>query len=212
MYDNILIINKKHKKAAKTILEKVLAEKTEKYIIAISGEVGTGKAEIAHELAKKLKKKGIVVKNMYLDNYYKVVPAKRKKWRKQHGPESIGLEEINWDLVRKNIQEFLTGSKSAMPLVDLMNDQVDEMITDFKSIEILIISGLYAISLDEADLKVFIEQTYHDTLDIQRESEKEDLDDFRMKVLEQEHMAVKALKPRADFFVDFDTSLEIYHL
>ena len=41
---------------------------------------------------------------------------------------------------------------------------------------------------------------------------KEELDDFRMKVLEQEHKAVQALKHKADFFVDFDTALEIFHL
>ncbi|HRC67334.1 MAG TPA: hypothetical protein PK976_05290, partial [Bacteroidales bacterium] len=89
---------------------------------------------------------------------------------------------------------------------------VDQLMTDFKNIEILIISGLYAIELEEADLKVFIELTYRETLDVQRESEKEELDDFRMKVLEQEHKAVQALKHKADFFVDFDTALEIFHL
>ena len=212
MYENILIINKKHKKAAKTILEKVLIEKTDKYIIAISGEVGAGKAEIAHVLAKKIKKKGLRVKTMYLDNYYLIPPPQRTEWRKKQDPESIGPQEIDWNLVRNNIQDFLTGKKSAMPLVDLMNDQVDQMITDFKETEILIISGLYAIALEEADLKVFIELTYHETFDAQIESEKEELDDFRMKILEQEHKAVQALKPRADFFVDFDTSLEIFHL
>lgn len=212
MYENVLIINKKHKKAAKTILEKVLAEKTEKYIIAISGEVGAGKAEIAHVLGRKLKKRGIKLKTMYLDNYYKIPPALRTEWRKEHGLDSIGPREINWEQVKKNVHDFIEGNRSIMPLVDLMNDQVDQLMTDFKNIEILIISGLYAIELEEADLKVFIELTYRETLDVQRESEKEELDDFRMKVLEQEHKAVQALKHKADFFVDFDTALEIFHL
>jgi len=212
MYENLLIINKKHKKAAKTILEKVMAEKTDKYIITISGEVGAGKASIAHVLGKKLKKRGIKVKTIYLDNYYIVPPAERTEWRRKHGLESVGPQEIDWELLKKNISDFLTGSKSAMPLVDLMNDQVDELITDFKNIEILIISGLYAMEVEEADLKVFIELTYRETLDVQKEQENEELDEFRMQVLEAEHKAVQALKHKADFFVDFDTSLEIFHL
>lgn len=43
MLNDILLLNKKHENAARTILERVLAERTPKHIITISGEGGDRK-------------------------------------------------------------------------------------------------------------------------------------------------------------------------
>jgi len=59
---------------------------------------------------------------------------------------------------------------------------------------------------------VFVELTYKETLEQQIAEKKEELDDFRMKVLEREHQVVQSLKPEADFYIDFDNSLEAFHL
>ena len=70
---------------------------------------------------------------------------------------------------------------------------------------------MYAVKVEKVNLKVFIENTYKDTLTIQKESGKEQIDDFRMKILEQEHKVVQSLKNSADFFLDFDPSSEYYY-
>jgi uridine kinase len=212
MYDNILNINKKHKKAAKAILEKIGANEFDKYIITISGEVASGKASIARALGIKLKKRGYKIKTIYLDNYYLIPPEERTEWRKKHGIDMVGPEELDWELVEKNIQDFREGNKSALPLVDLLNDNVDQVISDFKNIQILIVCGLYAVRIENVDLKVFIELTYKETREEQIDSEKEELDEFRMQVLEQEHKAVISLKNKADYFIDFDNIMETFHL
>jgi uridine kinase len=54
--------------------------------------------------------------------------------------------------------------------------------------------------------------TYKETMPEQILSGKEELDEYRMKVLEQEHKVVQSLKSKTDFYLDFDTSLEIFHL
>lgn len=212
MLNEILLLNKAHEKAAKTILDRVLPEYQRKYIIAISGEVETGKSEVAHMLGKLLKKENIKVKMMYLDSYYKVAPAERTTWRKEHGIEKIGPEEYDWRKINENVNAFLADKKTAMPCVDLFTGQIDQLTTDLGEIDLLIIAGLYSMKIENADLKVFIENNYKDTMSIQRETGKEELDEFRMKVLEQEHKVVQSLKPLATFFLDFDTNIENLHL
>jgi uridine kinase len=102
--------------------------------------------------------------------------------------------------------------KSVLPVVDLFTQQVDQLQTDFKGIEVLIIAGLYSIKINQSDLRVFIELTYEDTWEEQELTHKEVLDDFRMEVLKHEHKAVQSLKNLADFYIDFDTAGEIFHL
>ncbi len=211
MLNEILLLNNKHEKAAQTILDRIMPEYSRKYIIAISGEVETGKSEVAHMLGKLLKKKSIKVKMLYMDSYYKIRPNERTQWRKEHGIEKVGFEEYDWKTIDDNIDAFLKDDKATMPCVDLFTGQIDHLITDFKEIDILIIAGLYSMKVERANLRVFIESTYKETMDIQKITGKEELDEFRMKVLEQEHKVVQSLKPLADFYLDFETSSEIFH-
>lgn len=211
MLNDILLLNKKHENAAQTILDKVMAERKGKYIITISGEVETGKCEVAHMLGRLLKKQGFKTKLLHMDNYYRIPPSERTEWRKNHGIESIGFEEYEWHLVYRNIIDFRSGEKSTFPIVDLFTDRIDHITTDFKGIDFLIIEGLYSVKIEDANLKVFIESTYHETMEEQKQSGKEELDEFRMQVLEREHLVVQSLKPLADFYLDFDTASEIFH-
>jgi uridine kinase len=202
MLGDVLLITEKHEKAAKAIFERVLTEKKDKYIVAISGESGSGKTELAHVLAKLLKQEGIRAKPLHSDNYYKVLPAERTEWRKTHGVESIGLAEYDWETIHKNIQEFKAGKEATMPCIDIITDQVDTLITNFKDVEMLIFDGLYAIKTEGVDLRVFIELTYHETKKAQVVRGKEPQTEFRMQVLQREHEEVQSLKPLADLLVN----------
>ncbi len=212
MNNELVIIEEKHRQAARTIVEKMISELKPKYIVTISGEVATGKASIAHCIAKILKKGGIRAKILKVDNYYKIPPLERTKWRKDNGLDKVGFNEYDWEKIYKNIDAFKKGGKAVLPFVDLITGQVDELSTDFKDIDVLIVDGLYSIKIDEANLKVFIELTYEDSREFQIFTEQEVLNEFRMEVLEREHKIVQSLKPLADFYVDFDTSMEIFHL
>jgi uridine kinase len=211
MLNDILLLNKKHENAAKTIYERVEGEMTDKYIISISGEVETGKAEVAHMLGKLMKKEGKRVKLLHMDNYYKIAPLERTAWRKRHGIESVGDDEYDWEMINRNLKGFRESKLTTIPCVDLFSGQIDQLTTNFSGINVLIIEGLYSVKILEANLKVFIESTYHDTLEEQKMSGKEEMDEFRMLVLEREHKVVQSLKPLADFYLDFDTASEIFH-
>lgn len=205
MLGDVLLITDKHREAAAAILQKVLEIRKPKMIIAISGESGSGKSELSHVLAKEMRAQGILTKIMHIDNYYRIHPLQRKEWRMSNGIENVvGYGEYDWDTIYRNIQEFREGKTATMPCVDLVTEQVDQLITDFKDIEALVIDGLYAIKTEGTDLNVFIELTYHETKKAQVVRGKEPQNEYRARVLEQEHKMVQALRPRAHLLINKD--------
>lgn len=207
MLGDILLINDMHKEAAQTICEQVLDNcynKQERYrcIVGISGESGSGKSELAHALGKLLKENNIRVKVIHTDNYYKIQPLLREEWRRNKGFDKIGTDEYDWIKINKTIRDFKEEQECMIPCIDLIPEQVDKLITDFSKIDMLIIDGLYAIKTPDIDLRVFIDLTYHETKINQIIRMKEAMSDFRLAILEKEHLAVVSLKPLADLIVD----------
>jgi len=205
MLGDVLLITEKHQKAGEIILEKILAARKPKMIIGISGESGSGKSELAHVIAKGLRKHGIFAKPLHIDNYYRILPLLRTDWRKQNGIEKVvGYGEYDWDTIYRNISEFKDGTLSTGPCVDLVTEQVDQLTTDYSTVDMLIVDGLYAIKTVGVDLCVFIELTYHETKKAQVVRGKEPQNEYRMAVLEQEHQMVQALRPKAHILINME--------
>jgi len=205
MLGDVLLITEKHQKAGALIIERILQLNKPKFIVAISGESGSGKSELAHVIAKGLRSHGLFAKPLHIDNYYRIHPHQRTQWRKEYGIENVvGPGEYDWDTINRNIREFKAGEKSTGPCVDLVTEQIDQLTTDYSSIDMLIIDGLYAIKTDAVDLGIFIELTYHETKKAQVVRGKEPQNEYRMAVLEQEHKMVQALKPRANVLINME--------
>ncbi|MCK4692172.1 MAG: hypothetical protein KAT23_00990 [Anaerolineales bacterium] len=200
MLGDILLITEKHIKAGEQVVNRLSEIKSEKMVIAIGGESGAGKSEIAHVISRKLKGEGELAKILHIDNYYKVSPRERTEWRKKHGVESIGLSEYDWDLINRNIAEFRESKEAILPCIDLLTDQEDKLITNFEGIQYLIVEGLYPLKAD-ADLKIFIDLTYRETKKAQVLRGKEPQNKFRLQVLQREHEVVQSLRPLADLLV-----------
>ncbi|MDA3942586.1 MAG: uridine kinase [Bacteroidetes bacterium] len=210
MLGDILLITEKHQLAGKAIIEHILANKKDKMMIAISGESGSGKTELAHVVAKGLRKAGIMAKPLHIDNYYRIHPLERTEWRKNNGIQNVvGPGEYDWDALNRNIKEFKEGRSSTGPCVDLVTEQIDQLTTDYSGIDMLIIDGLYAIKTEDVDVRVFIELTYHETKKAQAVRGKEPQNEYRMQVLETEHQQVQALKPSADIFIGMDYAFRL---
>lgn len=205
MLGDVLLITEKHENAAKEIVPHILKNRKDKFIIAISGESGSGKTELAHVIAKMLRKSDIICKPVHIDNYYRILPLLRTEWRKKNGiQESVGLGEYDWDTINKNIDDFKNSRASTMPCVDLVTEQVDQLTTDFNGVDMIIVDGLYAINTPGVDLRIFIELTYHETKKAQVVRGKEPQNEYRMQVLEQEHQVVLSLRPKADLLINMD--------
>jgi len=203
MLEDVLLIADKHKEAAAVIVKEILNRRKPKMIVAVSGESGSGKSELTHVIAKSLRKEGIFAKPIHIDNFYNTLPLERTQWRTKHGVENVvGINEYRWDKVYQVIDDFKNDQVSTMPCVDLVTEQVDELTTNFKGIDMLIIDGIYAINTEGIDLRVFIELTYHETKKAQTDRGKEPDNPFRWSVLEQEHKAVQSIKYKADIFID----------
>ena len=208
MLGDVLLITEKHLVAADLIIEEVLAKKKNKFIIGISGESGSGKSELAHAVAKGLRKHKIIAKPLHIDNYYRIHPLERTQWRTENGIENVvGYSEYDWDTIYRNISEFKQGISSTGPCVDLVTEQIDQLTTDYSVVDMLIIDGLYAIKTEGVDLSVFIELTYHETKKAQVVRGKEPQNEYRARVLEQEHKMVQALRPKANLLVNMEYKL-----
>jgi uridine kinase len=212
MLNDRITVTPKHLEAANVVVDEVLPKLGKKYIIAIGGEVGSGKSTLAFAIAYRLKKEGVRCKIIDLDDFYTVPPHSRKAWRRQHGLESVGPSEYDWDAINRVIEDFKNDWESEMPCVDLITDEVDQIRTTFKGIQVVVINGLYATMLWQADFKVFLELTYRETLEAQLFGQKEEMTEFRKKILEREHKMVQALKSGSNMFFDFDAMLDKYHL
>ena len=208
MLEDVLLIEEKHRKVAAGIVEEILKNKKPKYVVAISGESGSGKSELTHVVAKEMRKHGIFAKPVHLDNFFKTLPLERREWREKNGVEKVvGINELDWDAIQQTVADFKNDRQSTMPCVDLVTEQVDTLTTDFKGIDMLVLDGLYAVNTEGVDLHVFIELTYHETKKAQTARGKEKTDDLRMRTLEAEHKAVQSLKHKADLFVNMDYQL-----
>lgn len=200
MIGDVLLIEQKHERVARELAAKVNKRRFEKITIAIGGESGSGKSEIAETLRKVLGTEGYRVKILHLDNYYTVPPSRRSEHRHKHGMSAVGLHEIDWEVLEENISAFQEGKPTTLPFLDLYTNQEDKLVTDFKDIDVLLIEGLYACNCT-ADINVLIDLTYHETKQAQIKRKKEKVDEFRFKVLEKEHQEVMKLRPRTDYFV-----------
>lgn len=204
MLGDVLLITDNHKKAAKQLVSHLDQLSGNKIVLAIGGESGSGKTEIAHEVARILKSRNTPAKVMHIDNYYLTSPTERTSWRKEHGLESIGFTEYDWKGINRNINEFREDAEQVtMPCIDLLTDQEDLLSTSFKGLKYLVIEGLYAIQA-EADLKVLIDLTYHETKKAQFERGKEEPNEYRWQVLQREHEVIQSIRSRADLLVSKD--------
>ncbi len=207
MLGDILLIQEKHKKAGEIIIQKILRNRKERYIVAISGESGSGKSELTHVIAKGLRKYNIFAKPLHTDNYYNTLPLERREWRVKNGIENVvGPDEYKWDEIYKNLDDFRNGKVSEMPCVDLVTEQVDRLTTNFGEVDMLIVDGLYAIKAEGVDLRVFIDLTYLETKEKHTKDArvKEVMDEVRWATLGQEHKMVQSLKPLADLIITKD--------
>jgi uridine kinase len=204
MLGDVLLITDNHKKAAEQLISHLDKLSGNKIVLAIGGESGSGKTEIAHEVARILKSRNTPAKVMHIDNYYLTSPTERTSWRKEHGLESIGFTEYDWNGINRNINEFREDAEQVtMPCIDLLTDQEDLLSTSFKGLKYLVIEGLYAIQA-EADLKVLIDLTYRETKKAQFERGKEEPNQYRWQVLQREHEVVQSIRSRADLLVSKD--------
>lgn len=211
MIGDTIIFKKIHHQKADLILEYLKNKSLNKSIIAIAGESGTGKSEIAFSLQKKLYlNKDLKSTVIQLDDYYLTHWNNRRAVRKEKGIDYIGQNEIDWTKINRIINSFKKEEcENYLQQIHRWTDQVEKVIINNTNIDVFIIEGLYAIYLKSlADHRIYLSGTSKDTLNFRKERKKEIIDEFRLQVLEKEGYVVRASKQWADLSISFNGKFE----
>ncbi|MEE8358901.1 MAG: hypothetical protein V3R82_05780 [Candidatus Hydrothermarchaeales archaeon] len=209
---DVLLIKPGIRKVAAEISELILKDLSDedKIIVAVGGESGSGKSEVAHEISNNLNRSPRGIKSFILtfDDFYIFPRKERNKLRLKTNFGSVGLSEVDQVELKYIVTKFKKDAGlTLIPIYDIRTNIQHRLVVNFQDIPVLIIDGLYANSL-YADYNVFIERSYRDTLDFQKERGKEAMDEFRQSVLEKEHEAVMKLVKNANFIITKDYKLK----
>lgn len=212
MQGDSIIIEEHHRRAAEAALPIILPliEKcNERYTISVAGESGSGKSETAAAIAEVLTKHGVKSIIFQQDDYF-VYPPKSNDKARRADINWVGSQEVNLDVLDKNLQTFLDGAKQIeKPLVIYEDDTITSEIMAVNDARVAIAEGTYTSLLENVKTRIFIDRNYTDTRAHRekRSRHESELDPFIDKVLVIEHDIISAHKSRADIVINKDYSV-----
>jgi uridine kinase len=173
--------------------------------LTVAGESGSGKSEIAGELAKRLEADGLRVLILQQDDYF-FYPPKTNHQRRLQDIRNVGLEEVNLALLAEHLRQFKhsPGQVIDKPLVIFEEDRITREKIDPKEYDMVIAEGTYTTLLEDADYRIFIDRDYRMTLEARKERARDPIDEFSERVLEIEHGIISKHKKLAHIVVDKD--------
>jgi len=204
---DVLLVRDEHRTAAHHLLPLV----REKHLwtggrlaLALGGESGAGKSELAVALAGLLEADGTPVVVLQQDDYF-VYPPETNAAMRRRDLAHVGPQEVRLDLLDSHIRAFLGGAEElSKPLVIYQEDRIIQESLDLKGTKVLIAEGTYTVSLSSPQMRVHIERTCHDTKQSRARRGREAQDDHLEQVLAIEHEVISCLAARASVIVTRD--------
>jgi len=205
MIGDRIIIKKIHEKKAKIILPNLKNNR----VIGIGGISGVGKSEIGLCLQELLYKNNRTSLLISLDDYYCSNWNDRNRIRKKKGLQSVGIKEIDWDLLKKIIKQFKKKAETLnlQQINKFTNSFYETTVYNANRIDYLILEGLFVGHLKKLKLVDYyvhlmgnLKETEEFRLERMKENEK---DDFRKKVVQKEANVIAQLKKYADLIIPF---------
>ncbi|MBW2637431.1 MAG: glycosyltransferase, partial [Deltaproteobacteria bacterium] len=214
------VIKEKHKKAATSLFPHILQEVRHaggagrRVIVALAGESGAGKTEIAEYLRYLLRSEGMWGVTISGDAFFRRVPSENHRARidayaegqlqKYLGPSEVDLERLD-SLLGSAIDRNRKTISVPSDCRTLGSRRYDEVPVDLEGIDVLFVDLTYSLLLENVTLKIFLESDYKGRIDEIRErnlGRDPDQDfEFILKVLEIEHGIIQGLKKRANLIV-----------
>ena len=178
---------------------------SERYVISVAGESGSGKSETCHEIAKILNRKHIKCVTIHLDDYFKT-PPKTNPIKRRENISIVGVSEVKMSLLNKHIKQFKDPQtkKIAKPLVYYKENTISKETLDCKDARVLLVDGTYTTLLKRVDKKIFLSRTHKDTMRARQARKRDKIDAFTKKILAIEHRIISEHKKTADIIVDKD--------
>jgi uridine kinase len=196
-----LLIEEHHTGRARDICA-ILEGRIEKgFTLTVAGESGSGKSELASEIARLLTELGQPTGILQQDDYF-VFPPKTNHEMRRINIEQVGPYEVKLDFLDSNLRSFKQGEATIYkPLVYYDEDRMttEEMAVD--EFTTIIAEGTYTSLLHFVDFRVFIDRDYHQTLEARKRRARDQFDDFLVDVLEREHQIISRHKSRANVII-----------
>lgn len=204
MIGDIISLEQEHLDTAENIYEKIKEtfQVSQKRVVGICGESGSGKSVTAFALRKVLEEKGITGLVIQMDDYFKL-PPKSNHENRQKSLNNVGLHEVYLDKIQETIKKFKEKEPFiTKPLIHYAENSVSEEIISIEDIQVLIIEGTYVLNIDDFDVSIFIDRTYKDTYENRMKRNRDEQSNFVENVLEIEHKIIRQFKEKADLLLD----------
>jgi uridine kinase len=201
-----LIIEKHHTERAADICE-LLADRIqrgERFTVTVAGESGAGKSELACEIYRLLNERGIRAEVLQQDDYF-VFPPRTNHEMRRRNLEQVGPYEVKLDFLDANLRSFKRGeSPIYKPLVIYDEDRLTREEMAVADLTVLVAEGTYTSLLEFADLRVFIDRDYRQTLEARKRRARDKWEPFIQDVLEREHQIISQHKALAHVVIPDD--------
>jgi uridine kinase len=209
MIGDKLVIEKHHTDRAVEICDLLKDRFRDKFVVTVAGESGSGKSELASEIARLLTQEGLKTGILQQDDYF-VFPPKTNHEMRRRNLEQVGPYEVKLDFLDSNLRSFKRGENPIYkPLVVYDEDRIttEEMSTN--DLGALVAEGTYTSLLQFSDFRVFIDRDYHQTLEARKRRARDKWEPFIQHVLEREHQIISQHKALAQVIVapDFGSVL-----
>lgn len=206
MLGDELVIEERHTERAREIVTtlKDRFSGREKFVITVAGESGSGKSELASEIARLNGESGIPTGVLQQDDYFVFPPQTNHEMRRKN-IDQVGTYEVKLDFLDANLRSFKKGVNYIYkPLVDYVADKITTEVKEVGNYGVLIAEGTYTTTLKFADFRIFIDRDYRQTYEDRKRRGRDRMEPFVEDVLEREHEIISSHKDRADLLITSD--------
>ena len=199
-----LVIEDHHTERAEDIYQVLADMQLNRFVFTVAGESGSGKSELASEIARLLTDNGVPTGVLQQDDYF-VFPPKTNHEMRRKNLMQVGPYEVKLDFLDSNLRSYKRGeSPIYKPLVDYEADLIttEELAVD--GFDAIVAEGTYTSLLSYVDLRIFIDRDFRDTEKHRKRRDRDTFEPFIEDVLKIEHGIISQHKQRADIVVATD--------
>lgn len=208
MLGDELVIKEHHTERAReivTILEDRLSG-VDKFVVTVAGESGSGKSELASEIARINREKGLPTGILQQDDYF-VFPPQTNHEMREKNIDQVGTYEVKLDFLDSNLRSFKNHEETIYkPLVDYNADSITTEVKGIGDYQALLAEGTYTTILNFVDFRIFIDRDYRQTYENRKQRGRDKMEPFVEDVLEREHEIISSHRDRADLLITSDYS------
>ena len=171
-------------------------------VVAIAGESGSGKSISATALAAVLAARGRSAVVLHQDDYF-IRPPRANHAHRISDLSGVGPHEVRLELLASHIAGFRAGRD--VPDAPRADHHTDSFVTrrlDLATASVLIVEGTYVLTLEDSDVRIFLEATHEETAERRRRRNRDVDAPISDRILDIEHALIALQARRADILVD----------